>query len=198
MTALTVRCLTSLATPQKLLSHKKHISSFLCFCASLRQNLAAATRVELVSSRLQDERSGYQLSYAAIWWTGRDSNPHVKFAGLLCCRLHHQPEIWWLWVELNHQPRAYETLALFPLSYTAVDPLEARGGVEPRAFPPSSRRFGLEDRCRVRGPRLFGRGVRPTRLCKLHAPGQSPFCRDESRPDNLVPKEGLKPSTSGL
>ena len=30
--------------------------------------------------------------------------------------------------------------------------LEARGGVEPRACPPSSRRFGLEDRCRERGP----------------------------------------------
>jgi hypothetical protein len=29
--------------------------------------------------------------------------------------LHHQPEIWWLWVESNHQPRAYETLALIPL-----------------------------------------------------------------------------------
>jgi hypothetical protein len=29
-------------------------------------------------------------------------------------------ESWWLWVELNHQPRAYETLALFHLSYTAV------------------------------------------------------------------------------
>ena len=25
---------------------------------------------------------------------------------------------WWLWMDLNHQPRAYETLAL-PLSYTA-------------------------------------------------------------------------------
>ena len=48
-------------------------------------------------------------------------------------------KIWWLWVELNHQPRAYETLALFHLSYTAVKLiLEARGGVEPRAFPPSS------------------------------------------------------------
>ena len=29
-------------------------------------------------------------------------------------------ELWWLWVESNHQPRAYETLALFHLSYTAV------------------------------------------------------------------------------
>src|SRR6266446_4712912 len=24
-------------------------------------------------------------------------------------------KVWWLWVELNHQPRAYETLALIPL-----------------------------------------------------------------------------------
>ena len=42
MAALTVRCLTNLATPQKL-------------------NLAAATRLELVSSRLQDERSVYPI-----------------------------------------------------------------------------------------------------------------------------------------
>jgi hypothetical protein len=32
--------------------------------------------------------------------------------------------------------------------------LEARGGVEPRAFPPDSCRFGLEDRCRERGPNV--------------------------------------------
>src|SRR6266567_1612952 len=129
---LTIRCLTNLATPQKL-------------------NLAAAARLELAHPRLQDECSVSQLSYAAIWWTGRDSNPHKKFAGLLCCRLHHQPEdisdcqfliadcvsragthrlrkrvqseignrklkmSCWLWVESNHQPRAYETLALIPL-----------------------------------------------------------------------------------
>src|SRR5712691_8713865 len=79
------------------------------------RELAAATRLELVSSRLQDERSVIQLSYAAIWWTGRDSNPHKKFAGLLCCRYITRPRIWWLWVESNHQPRAYETLALMPL-----------------------------------------------------------------------------------
>jgi hypothetical protein len=95
MAGLTIRCLTNLATPQEL-------------------SLAAATRLELAHPRLQDECSDIQLSYAAIWWTGRDSNPHKKFAGLLCCQLHHQPEIWWLWVELNHQPRAYETLALIP------------------------------------------------------------------------------------
>jgi hypothetical protein len=61
--------------------------------ATRKLNLAAATRLELVSSRLQDERSEAKLSYAAIWWTGRDSNPHKKFAGLLCCRLHHQPNL---------------------------------------------------------------------------------------------------------
>jgi len=27
--------------------------------------------------------------------------------------------------------------------------------------------------------RICGRGVRPTRLCELHAPAQSPFCGDE-------------------
>ena len=56
------------------------------------KELAAATRLELVSSRLQDERSLIQLSYAAIWWTGRDSNPHKKFAGLLCCRYITSPK----------------------------------------------------------------------------------------------------------
>ena len=115
------------------------------------------------------------------------------------------------------------------LSYTAVLSLEARGGVEPRAFPPDSCRFGLEDRRRERGPAAGGDGeirthtllftgqlllpvgatsplslwpgreaVAPLRTPRSH---QSPFCRDESRPDNLlglVPKEGLKPSTSGL
>ena len=40
-------------------------------------------------------------------------------------------------MELNHQPRAYETLALIRLSYTAMNDLEARGGVEPRAFRPA-------------------------------------------------------------
>jgi len=30
--------------------------------------------------------------------------------------------------------------------------VEARGGIEPRAFPPDACRFGLEDRCRERGP----------------------------------------------
>src|SRR5437660_11399135 len=108
------------------------------------ETLAAATAFELAHPRLRDERSIIQLSYAAIWWTGRDSNPHKKFAGLLCCRYITSPKnisdcqflipiaflgqepidfervqseigdrkskmFWWLWVESNHQPRAYET-----------------------------------------------------------------------------------------
>ncbi len=32
---------------------------------------------------------------------------------------------------------------------------------------------------------IVGRGVRLVRLCKLHGPKQSAFCRDESRPDKL-------------
>ena len=56
------------------------------------RELAAAARFELAHPRLQDERSVIQLSYAAIWWTGRDSNPHKKFAGLLCCRYITSPE----------------------------------------------------------------------------------------------------------
>src|SRR5260370_20615765 len=32
-------------------------------------------------------------------------------------------------------------------------------------------------------------------MCELHAPGQSPFCRDESRPDNLRTKFGAQGRT---
>ena len=65
-------------------------------------------------------------------------------------------KVWWLWVDSNHQPFAYETNALPFELHSRFDHLssvlEARGGVEPRAFPPSSCRFGLEDRRRERGP----------------------------------------------
>ena len=56
--------------------------------------LEAMKGVEPLSSGLQDRCSVIQLSYIAIrnWWTGRESNPHKKFAGLLCSRLHHQPK----------------------------------------------------------------------------------------------------------
>ena len=148
--------------------------------------------------------------------------------------------------------------------------LVARGGIEPRAFPPNSLRFGLEDRCRERGrcPICFslsgrnqpglsysreclilrarlvatrqakayrtfsGRGVRQPRASSnsttqtvghsaemSHAPiirrqeqeqeqeqeagagnnfGSPPFSSCPCPAPELVPEEGLKPSTSGL
>ena len=45
-----------------------------------------------------------------------------------------------------------EFFILHPSSFILA--VEARGGVEPRAVPPDSYRFGLEDRCRERGPEL--------------------------------------------
>jgi hypothetical protein len=45
--------------------------------------------------------------------------------------------------------------------------LEARGGVEPRAFPPSSCRFGLEDRRRERGPEHCRFSIANYRLVRL-------------------------------
>ena len=69
---LTIRCLTNLATPQRNWLRRRDSNSY---------HLVYKTSALFI-----------QLSYAAIWWTGRDSNPHKKFAGLLCSRLHHQPE----------------------------------------------------------------------------------------------------------
>ena len=105
--------------------------------------LEAMKGVEPLSFGLQDRRSVSQLSYiAANWWTGRDSNPHKKFARLLCYRYITSPKLfishlsspqatnliqdiflfisvqahglkaWWLWVDSNHQSFAYETKAL--------------------------------------------------------------------------------------
>jgi hypothetical protein len=62
---LTIRCLTNLATPQEnWLREQESNLPILAYETSeppllySRVDLAAATRVELVSSRLQDERSG--------------------------------------------------------------------------------------------------------------------------------------------
>ena len=103
--------------------------------------------------------------------------------------LDHSPENWSRRRESNPHPSVYETDALPHELLRKKLMVEARGGVEPRAFPPSSCRFGLEDRRRERGPdrggdgeirthtllftgqplcqlelhrQTFGRGVRPT------------------------------------
>jgi hypothetical protein len=69
--------------------------------------------------------------------------------------LDHSPEYWSRRRESNPHPFVYETNALPHELLRKKLSLEARGGIEPRAFPPSSCRFGLEDRCRERGPRTL-------------------------------------------
>ena len=62
-------------------------------------------------------------------------------------------------MESNHQPRAYETLALIPLELHSRlqywKPAEALNLVP---FHPALLRFGLEDRRRERGPERGGDG----------------------------------------
>jgi hypothetical protein len=162
ITGLTVRRLTNLATPQEnWLREQESNLRYLAYETNEQPLLYSRNvwmrRRELNSHQLVYKTSALvQLSYAArIWWTGRELNPHEKFAGLLCCQLHHQPET-----------------------------LEARGGVEPRAFPPSSSEVRF--RRPMPGTRAAGgRGVRPTRLFELHDLRQSPFCGDESRPEMI-------------
>src|SRR2546426_12559055 len=72
--------------------------------------------------------------------------------------LDHSPENWSRRRESNPYPSVYETDALPHELLRKELIMEARGGVEPRAFPPSSCRFGLEDRRRERGPDRGGDG----------------------------------------
>ena len=88
--------------------------------------MAAATRSELAPPRLQDERSVSQLSYATIWHGGLGGSQTLtrSLQDFYALGYITSPKlIWWLWVDSNHQPHAYETLALFPMSYTAVNDL---------------------------------------------------------------------------
>jgi hypothetical protein len=172
-----------------------------------RSNLAAATRVELASSRLRNERSGSQLSYAArigglegiqtltrslqdFDAVGYITSPTnlVAVGGVeptslalmrrLLCRLSYTA--------------IFFVLELRSLFCSAALILEAHGGVEPRAFPPDTLRCGLEDRCRERGPKFGGDGEIRTHIVlftrqppcqlELHRP---PDCGRGVRPTNL-------------
>ena len=144
---LTIRCLTNLATPQNIWLRRRESNSY-----QLVYKTSALDPIELRRKNLVD-REGLK--------------PSQEVCRTSMLSLHHQPEFWWLRVESNHQPGAYETPAL-PVELHSRIILEARGGVEPRAFPPSS------SEVRFRRP----------------MPG--------TRATVLVPKEGLKPSTSGL
>jgi hypothetical protein len=88
MAGLTIRCLTNLATPQEL---------------------AAAARLELAHPRLQDECSVIHLSYAAIGGLGGSQTLTRSLQDFYALGYITSPKSWWLWVESNHQPCAYET-----------------------------------------------------------------------------------------
>ena len=153
MAALTVRCLTNLATPQKSFEfgvssfgfvwprrNSKHktrnlkltigcgdesrtrIISFtrraLCYPIELRRN-GGLGGIQTLTRSLQDF---YALGYITSPRKSRVSSFELETLLFLNSKLqtrNSKINCWWLWVESNRQPRAYETLALFHLSYTA-------------------------------------------------------------------------------
>jgi hypothetical protein len=130
-----VRCLTNLATPQKTESGcgdetRTRTPSFtrrvLCYPIELRRNL--------------------------VDWEGFKPSQEVCRTSMLS--LHHQPREFGRGGGSRTRTLPFMRRLLFHLSYSAILILEARGGVEPRAFPPGSCRFGLEDRRRERGPKM--------------------------------------------
>ena len=104
--------------------------------------------------------------------------------------LDHSPENWSRRRESNPHPFVYETNALPHELLRKELIVEARGGVEPRAFPPSSFRFGLEDRRRERGPDLGGDGE--IRTHTLLFTGQ-PLCQLELH--RQIFGRGVRPTT---
>ncbi len=121
---LTIRCLSNLATPQKMFAGsgvepadvwlmrpiKTVRPPLLCSHCS---GCGDETRTRIISFTRRALCYPIELRRNLVDWEGFKPSQEVCRTSMLS--LHHQPEIWWLWVELNHQPRAYETLALFPL-----------------------------------------------------------------------------------
>ena len=79
-------------------------------------DLEAMKGVEPLSFGLQDRRSVIQLSYIAtggISGLGGSQTLTRSLQDFYAVGYITSPKlIWWLWVESNQQPRAYETLAL--------------------------------------------------------------------------------------
>ena len=75
------------ATRNWTINRVQKLVAFAMTRLSHLREVAAAARVELASTRLQVERSGFPIELRRnYWWTGRDSNPHKKFAGPLCTK----------------------------------------------------------------------------------------------------------------
>src|SRR5438132_14351521 len=128
------------------------LSSFILPTSSLLAGCGDETRTRIISFTGRALCYPIELRRNLVDWEGFKPSQEVCRTSMLSVTSPAR-RIWWLWVESNHQPRAYETLALIPFElHSRFRILEARGGVEPRAFPPSSCRFGLEDRRRERGP----------------------------------------------
>ncbi len=68
---------------------------------------------------LKGRRSVSRAPGQKIWLWRKDSNLRMAALTVRCLTNLATPQCWWLRVDSNHQPSAYETLALFRLSYTA-------------------------------------------------------------------------------
>ena len=135
MAGLTIRCLTNLATPQKNWLRRRESNSY-----QLVYKTSALIPIELRRKILVD-REGLK--------------PSQEVCRTSMLSLHHQPQnFWWLRVESNHQPGAYETPAL-PVELHSRNFWKPAEELNLVPFRPALRRFGLEDRCRERGPRVW-------------------------------------------
>ena len=113
------------------------------------------------------------------WLWRKDSNPRMAALTVRCLTNLATPQSGGCgWIRTTNL--ALMRRLLYPLELHSRLKLEARGGVEPRGL--SAQLFGLEDRRRERGP-LWWTGREADAPLQLHGPGQSAFCRDESRPE---------------
>ena len=119
-----------------------------------RQCLGCGGRIRTFDSRINNPVPYHPLPQVVLTFLvelrGVEPPRPACKAGII--PLDHSPENWSRRRESNPHPFVYETNALPHELLRKELMMEARGGVEPRAFPPSSCRFGLEDRCRERGP----------------------------------------------
>src|SRR5260370_40601447 len=72
------------------------------------------TRTRIISFTRRALCYPFELRRNLVDWEGVKPSQEVCRTSMLSVTSPAR-RIWWLWVESNHQPRAYETLALIPL-----------------------------------------------------------------------------------
>ena len=92
----------------------------LGYATKTKSGCGDETRTRIISFTRRALCYPIELRRNLVDWEGFKPSQEVCRTSMLSVTSPAR-NIWWLWVELNHQPRAYETLALFRLSYTAVD-----------------------------------------------------------------------------